>query len=143
MHKKQRPSIRRQFVFNFHKFLPMPRPLSKVFLGGQQVFSCHGYVSLDAYCCHLFAFFLHCSQLFRERYCAMAPPLQTLCRNCRNQRKIQREDLFFLKMTMFLGQKLTKLGQIQSCKFSYSLFDQLSFRSSVVSIECCLDQLPF
>ena len=43
----------------FNKFL------GKAFLGGNKYISCHGYVSLDAYCCHFVAFFLHCSQLFR------------------------------------------------------------------------------
>ena len=40
----------------------------------------------------------------------------------KNQKQIQREDLF-LEIAMFLGRKLTKPGQIQSCKISFSFFD--------------------
>ena len=40
----------------------------------------------------------------------MAPLLQT---PCRNQRQIIKENLFFLRL-LLLGQKLTKPGQIQS-----------------------------
>ena len=44
---------------------------------------------------------------------------------------------------VFGTKKLTELGQIQSCKFSHSLFDQVLFRSSVVSIKCRFDQASF
>ena len=33
---------------------------------------------------------------------------------------------------MFFGQKIDKIGQMQSCKFSLSLFDQVLFQSNVV-----------
>ena len=103
-----------------------------------------------------FCIFLHCNQLFwGSGHCVMALPLEA---PCRNQRQIQREDLFS-EITMFWGQKLTKLRQIpnedlcvlgpkidqiekiQSCKFSLLLFNQVSFRSNVVSIKCCFDQV--
>ena len=55
---------------------------------------------------------------------------------------------FFRDYYGFWDEKLTKSGQIQSCKFSHSLFDQVSFRSNIVSIKCrsikCgFDQVPF
>ena len=58
----------------------------------------------------------------------MAPHSQN---PCRNQRQIQRKALF-LRSLYFWDEKLTKPGQKQSCKFSLSLFDQVSFRSIVV-----------
>ena len=44
----------------------------------------------------------------------MLPPLEILSRN---QRQIQREDLF---LESFWNKKWTKLGQIQSCKFLFN-----------------------
>ena len=70
----------------------------------------------------------------------MAPPFQT---PCRNQRQIQRKDLFFLEVTMFLGKELTKFGQIQSYNFFLLLFDQVPFQSNVVSIKCYFNQVSF
>ena len=63
---EQKLSVRRKFIFlifcqcQIQGFLV--RSLVKAFLGGNKYISCHGYVSLDAYCCHFFAFFIHCSQ---------------------------------------------------------------------------------
>ena len=48
----------------------------------------------------------------------------------------------FLRSLCFWDRKLTKLGQNQSCKF-FSLLDQVSFQSNVVSIKCCFDQMSF
>ena len=69
----------------------------------------------------------------------MAQSLQT---PCRNQRQIKRKNLFFSDLC-FWDEKSTTLGQIQSCKCSFSLFCQPSFRSSVVSIKCRFDQVSF
>ena len=56
--------------------------------------------------------------------------------------QIQSKDLF-LEIIMFLGQKIDEMGQIQSCKFCLSLFDQMSFQSSVVLLKYCFDQMSF
>ena len=72
------------------------RFLGKVFLGGNKYISCHNYVLLDAYCCHfLHSFYIVVSSLFRGGIVPWPHPEK-------NQRKIQREDLF-LEITMFLG----------------------------------------
>ena len=55
--------------------------------------------------------------------------------------QIQSEDLF-LEIAMFF-EKLSKLGQIQSCKFFLSLFDRVWFRSKDVLIKCHFDQVSF
>ena len=52
-------------------------------------------------------------------------------------------DRLIGKITMFSDEIFTKPGQIQSCKFSFSLFDQVSFRSNVVSIKCGFDRVSF
>ena len=57
-------------------------------------------------------------------------------RQNRNRSKVKK---LFSKITMFLEQKLTKPGQIHTCKFSLSLFDHISFRSNVVSFNCLFD----
>ena len=44
---------------------------------------------------------------------------------------------FFLEITLFLGRKIDKPGQIQSLKFS------LIIQSNVVSIKCRFDQVSF
>ena len=60
-------------------------------LGGNKYISCHGYVLLDAYCCHFLHFFYIIISYLRV-HCAMAPLLQN---PCEEQREIQVEDLFF------------------------------------------------
>ena len=52
------------------------------------------------------------------------------------------QNLFF-RDHCFWDEKLIIPGQIQSCKFSLSLFDQVSFQSTVVSIKCRFNQLLF
>ena len=111
---------------------------------------------LDAYCYHCFAFFLHCSQLFRVGHCVMAPSLET---PCSIQRQIQREILFCLEITTVLGQKICQNGDrftvvnfffyyLIKCRFDSVVslkccFDQVSFRSNVASIDFCFDQMSF
>ena len=87
----------------------------------------------------IFLLFLHCSQLFRGGHCAIAPSLQT---PCKNQRQLS-ERPFFKRLLYFWDKKLTKLEQIQSCKFFLSLFGQMLFRSNVVSIKCRFDLVSF
>ena len=81
---------------------------------------------IDAIVLH---FYILVSYLGR-RNSAMAP----LKIPCRNQRQISRENLFFLEITMFLGRKIDKFGT------DSKLFDQVSFRSNVVSIKYRFDQ---
>ena len=90
-------------------------------------------------------FFLHCNELFRVGHCVMAPPLET---PCSIQRQIQRKILFCLEITMVLGQKNCQNRDIFTVvNFFYYLikcrFNQLSFRSSVVSLKCRFDQVSF
>ena len=68
------------------------------------------------------------------------------------QKNRQNRDRFkvktFFRDTVFFKKKLTKLRQIQSCKFLFHYlikcrFDQMSFRSSVVLIKCHFDQMSF
>ena len=48
----------------------------------------------------------------------------------------------FKRLQCFWDEKLTKPGQIQSCKFSLSLFDQVSF-DQVSFDQLSFDQLSF
>ena len=102
--------------------------------------SCHGYVSLDAYCHFLYSIFIVVGSVFRGRgeFC-MALPLET---PWKNQRQIQRKDLF-LRLLCFWDKNSTKAGQIESYKFSLLFFDQVTFRSNFVLIKCCFDQISF
>ena len=104
-------------------------------------------VSLDAYCCHFFAFFLHCSELFREgeivSWAYACRPLAEIRDRFKGETYIQILRFIILESLCFGEKKSTKLGQIQSRKFSLLLFDQMWFRSNVVSIKCHFDQVSF
>ena len=90
-------------------------------------------------------------------HCVMAPLLET---PCSIQRQIQREILFCLEITTVLGQKIAKTGTyvftvvkfffyfLIKCRFDSVVslkcrFDQVSFRSTVASIDFCFDQMLF
>ena len=78
-----------------------------IFLGGNKYISGHGYVSLDAYCCHfLHSFYLVVSSAFREgELChgsTLGDPLEKL--------ETDLKGRSFFRDYCVLGQKLNKIG---------------------------------
>ena len=109
IHKKLRPSVRKQFVFIFYKFLPMLMLgfLKKV--PGQSIFREATNISLVTvmFCneisiadIFLHSFYIAVSNVFRvrEEWCHGS----TLGDPWRNQKQIQKKELF-LEIVMFLG----------------------------------------
>ena len=72
----------------------LTKSLGKTFLGGNKQISCHGYVLLHAYYCHLLHSFYILVSYLGERHCAMASPLQ---------KSETDSKIYFLEITMFLG----------------------------------------
>ena len=78
----------------------------KAFLEGQKSISCHGYVLLDAYCCH----FLHSFYIVVSDLEGNIVPWRHPCKPLAEIRNRFKGKTYFLEITMILGQTINKTG---------------------------------